>query len=258
MSIIPSLISVLASVGRVEELEMVEEEERLAPAELTNAIGIRFSRVSFAYEDDEPVLRDVSFEIRPGETVGLVGETGAGKTTAARLLLALTRPTEGSIELFDENGTAETVSASSRRLIAYVPQGNTLSSGTIRDNLEPAGKRASEDEIREALRCAEAYGFIEELPKKLDTVIGENGTGLSEGQAQRVAIARALLRKAPVLILDEASASLDMQTEQKIMENLRTATSRVTCLVITHRPSMLELCDRCFKVTGTDIIEVKE
>lgn len=257
-NILPRLIGVLAAAGRVMELEEMEAEQPKEELPLSGATGVCLQDVSFTYDKDMaeqlPVLKHVSLEIRPGESVALVGVTGSGKTTIARLLLNLIEPESGCVLFTDANGQQVQASPSTRGLIAYVPQGNTLSSGTLRENLL-AGGEASDEVIRSALMTAEA-GFALELG--LDAVIGERGIGLSEGQAQRLAIARALIRGAGFLILDEASASLDMETEQKIMMNLRRARQGITCLVITHRPSLLAICDRCYRVKEGCVTEVNK
>lgn len=241
------LIGVLASVDRVMELENLPAEAEAKPVSLKGPVGLRVEQVNFSYDRD-PVLLNASMEIRPGECVGLVGESGIGKTTLARLLLALISPERGKVFFYDENGHEETASVSTRALIAYVPQGNTLSSGTLRENLMMARKNATDEELWQALEIAQAAAFIRALPEGLDSRIGEKGIGISEGQAQRVAIARALLRPSPFLILDEATASLDVENEREIMENLKKSTLNRTCLIITHRPSLLNLCTCCYRV----------
>ena len=257
-NIVPRFVGMLAAAGRVMELEDLPAEERSEAPTLTGAVGARLRHASFAYADQkgehDEVLENVSLDVRPGEAVALIGRTGSGKTTIARLLLNLVEPTSGECCFYDASGRTAKASPATRSLIAYVPQGNTMTSGTIRENLT-LGENIADEALRQALSTAEAE-FALELG--LDAHIGERGVGLSEGQAQRLAIARALLRKAPFLILDEASASLDMETERRIMENLRAARSGVTCLVITHRPSLLAICDRCYRVREGAVEEIAD
>lgn len=257
-NIVPRFVSMLAAAGRVMELESLPAEADATLPELRGPVGVRLEGVSFGYDDPAgergEVLRGACLNVSPGEAVALLGRTGSGKTTIARLLLNLVDADEGRVSFYDGAGTTAPASPAARALIAYVPQGNTMTSGTIRENLT-LGEDIPEADMARALRTAEA-GFALDLG--LDTVIGERGVGLSEGQAQRLAIARALLRKAPFLILDEASASLDMETERRIMENLRAARTGVTCLVITHRPSLLAICDRCYHVEDGRVEEIAD
>ncbi len=248
--LLPQLIGVLASVGRVLEIEEIPPEERAGRQDLPKAVGLRFSGVDFAYQD-HPILRQVSFEARPGQMIGVMGESGAGKTTLIRLALVLTAPSSGQVEFLCD-GRAEAASADVRRFIAYVPQGNSLLSGTIAENLRYGKPDATEDEMWEALSHA-AADFVRKLPMGLDTPLGEKAVGISEGQAQRIAIARALLKQAPVLVLDEATSALDAGAEEKILSYL-TAPDRTyapLCLIITHRPQMVPYFDGLVKIEGT-------
>ena len=165
-----------------------------------------------------------------------------------RLLLALLRPITGEVCLTDQSGGEYEVSAATRDWVSYVPQGNTLFSGTIADNLRNGKPDATPEEMIQATSAACAWDFIEKLPQGLNTVIGEGGFGLSEGQAQRIAIARALLRKAPVLIMDESTSALDMETEVQVLNAIKNMEYCNTCLIVTHRPSALKICSRILKI----------
>lgn len=244
--LIPAFVSVFTAAERLMELEENPLEEQGEPIALRSPVGVRFRDVSFAYEDsDRPVLDHLSFDFRPGTCTAVLGETGTGKTTLVRLVLALLRPQSGSVELYDGNRTY-TLSPRLRCNLVYVPQGNTLLSGTIRDNLRLGRLDADDEVMYEALHqsCAD---FVRELPDGLDTVCGEAGSGLSEGQAQRIAIARALLRDRPVMLMDEATSALDPDTERQLLHNLLSENKR-TILFITHRPAVIDYCDQTLRI----------
>ena len=198
--------------------------------------------MSFAYADepDKMILSHFSFDFRPGTCTAVTGRTGAGKTTLLRMILAILAPVSGRVYIYNKVERME-ASPSTRCNIIYVPQGNTLLSGTIRDNLLLGNPDATEAEMSEALRMACA-DFIVDLPDGIDTVVTENGGGLSEGQAQRICIARALLRKSSLMILDEATSALDEGTERQLLKNLFENKTR-TVIFITHRPAVLKYCD---------------
>lgn len=172
-----------------------------------------------------------------------------------RLILSLINPTKGNL-FISENDLIKDMNRNFRNLISYVPQGNTLFSGTIRSNLLYGKPDATDDEIKEALTNACAIDFVNELEDGLDTMIGEKGVGISEGQAQRIAIARAFLRVRPILILDEATSSLDPETEVKVLKSVKSLSSNPTCIIITHRPSALNICNRIMKLEKGHIREV--
>lgn len=254
-NIIPSTIKSLASVERLMEIESMTLENRTPlrlPQHTQIKPTIRFNDVSFAYQSHTPILEHASFEITPGETIGLVGPSGGGKTTLIRLLLSLAHPQEGSLTLHTGNHTEE-ITPLHRELISYVPQGNTLFSGTILENLCYGNLEATPEEIKQAAQDACAWEFISKLEKELDTPLGEKGLGISEGQAQRLAIARAFLRQKPILILDEATSALDPETELKVLHTIKTLPHKPTCLIITHRPSALSICDRVFRLEDNEL-----
>ncbi len=241
--VIPQLFSLYVGARRIYEITEIEDEDYTEISDIPSAVGLKAHNVSFVYEDNnEGVLKDISIEIPAFKRVGIVGSSGAGKTTFIRLILSLLKPTEGKLEYIDQDGRAEVVCPSSRRFISYVPQGNSLMSGTIRLNLQKGNPDATDEQMWQALEMADAADFLRRLPDGLDTVLSERAGGISEGQAQRIAIARALLRNRPVLVLDEATSALDESTEARIFERL-TSQCQKTFFIITHRRSMLKYCD---------------
>lgn len=253
---IPTVVSILASAGRVIELENIPSEQREENQITSGKIGLEVQHLSFSYdEEEEPVFENANFTIQPGEFVALLGESGIGKTTMIRLIMSFIHNYEGQITFVSDSGEKQTANANIREFMAYVPQGNTLFSGSIRDNIIMGKLDATEEEIEEALKLAAAYDFVQELPKGVDTIIGERGHGISEGQAQRIAIARALIRKAPFLILDEATSALDAKTEVEVIEGIRSLTPRPTCFIITHRPSVLPHCNRQIQINNKRVSE---
>lgn len=244
---IPKVVSILASAGRVMELQNIPVEDKNDTNISAKQVGVEVNNMSFGYTD-ELVLEDVSLKINPGEFVAIIGESGIGKTTLIRVIMSFMSNIKGQITFFNEVGEKETANARTREFISYVPQGNTLFSGTIRDNIRMGNLNATEEEMIEALKLASGYDFVMELPQGIDTVIGERGHGLSEGQAQRIAIARAFVRKSPFMILDEATSALDEATELQVLKGLQQLTPKPTCLIITHRKSILQYCDRELKI----------
>lgn len=257
-SIVQQMVSTFVSAGRIMDISELEPEDYESPLTVSGSVGVRLRNVSFSYrEGEENVLQDLSMEIAPGDMVGIVGASGGGKTTIIRMILSLIQPSEGAVELFDSSGNSCPVAPAARKLISYVPQGNTLISGTIRKNLQMGKPDATEEEMWEALATAEAAAFVREFPLGLDTQILEKGGAVSEGQAQRIAIARAMIKPAAILILDEATASLDMDTEAAIIRNLKNRRAGMTGIVVTHRPSLLQLCERVYRMESGNIQEVR-
>ncbi len=241
--LLPVFVNSLASSERLMELEELSIEADAAPTPLHDSVGIRFEDVTFRYKPEDgrsgrTVLQHFTHDFRPGSFTAILGETGAGKTTLIRLMLSLVEPLEGSVSIYDDGGS-HPLSPSTRCNFSYIPQGNTLFSGTIRDNLLLGNPSATEEQIRDALQQAMA-DFVFDLPKGLDTFCGEQGGGLSEGQAQRIAIARALLRPCRILLLDEATSALDMQTERDLLRNLQFSFRDGTIIFVTHRLAVTE------------------
>jgi len=251
---VPKVVSILASAERVMEIQNITLEEKSQVHITAENIGVDISDLTFGYTD-ETVLERASVSIKPGEFVAIVGESGIGKTTLIHLIMSFMSNLKGNIEFQNELGEKEKANAGTREFISYVPQGNTLFSGTIRENIYMGRLDATEAEMIEAIKIAAGYEFICDLPKGLDTVIGERGHGISEGQAQRIAIARALIRRAPFLILDEATSSLDEKTELAVLKGIQNLRPRPTCLLITHRRSVLTYCDREICINNKKIIE---
>ena len=274
-SMIPGLISTMAAAERLMEIEAIPVEKMADEKELDdigslevaldtisskvssafNKPNIVFDNVSFAYKANNNILNNINLTIEAGETLAFVGPSGEGKTTMIRLILSLINPTEGNI-LLSEGNLVKDINRNYRELISYVPQGNTLFSGSIRDNLKYGNPNASDDEIKVALSNACALDFVNELENGLDTMIGEKGVGISEGQAQRIAIARSFLRERPILILDEATSALDPETEVNVLKAVRELPTKPTCIIITHRPSALNICNRIMKLEKGHLREV--
>ena len=251
---VPSFLSASVSARRIRDLYALEPEPVLPDDGLDSLASQGFTvaveDAGYAYVPHQPVLTHADFRAAPGETVALVGPSGGGKTTMIRLLLGLIRPAEGRASLQAADGRQVEVNAGLRRYFSYVPQGNTLLSGTIADNLRMVKPDASDAQLQAALEAACAWDFVSAMDGGLDASVGEHGHGLSEGQAQRIAIARALLRDAPVLLLDEATSALDVTTERTILRNLTARYPHKTCIVTTHRPTVISLCRRVYQVSS--------
>ena len=246
-SSVPSLIHAIASVDRIIEIEEIPRDKADEARHLAGVPGIKIENVTYAYpESDTEIFTDFSHNFLPGSRTAIVGPTGIGKSTLIRLLLALLTPKKGSITIYDNEEIP--ISASTRCNLVYVPQGNSLFSGTIRENLQMGDPQATDEKMWWALETS-AADFVKELPSGLDSPCFEAGVGLSEGQAQRVAVARALLRPGKVLLLDEFSSALDTQTEDILMERLTKALPDRTMIFITHRERIIEFCDSVLRLS---------
>lgn len=243
--LLPSIVSAKTAVERLIYLTGFKLEDIKEKIVLNGKITLKFENVTFAYTpESKPVLSDFSMIVKPGTMVAVMGETGVGKTTLLRLLLALIKPDSGKITISDGNEDV-TISERTRANFVYVPQGNSLFSGTIRDNLLMGDLSADDDELKRVFKIAVAE-FVFDLPEGLDTVLGENGSGLSEGQAQRIAIARSLLRPGKVLLFDEATSALDNDTEREFLKNLKSEISDRTVLFITHQREVASFCEHTY------------
>lgn len=264
VSIVPGMLNSAVSAHRIREIvELPRERHDPEAAEKIKklqkqGIIVRLHKVNFSYVEHHQVLTDSDFVARPGEIVALVGPSGEGKTTMLRMILGLIHPESGEAVLIGSDGQEVEMNADMRGLFSYVPQGNTMLSGTIADNMRLAREDATDEEIEEALRTACAWEFVEKLENGIYGKLGERGRGVSEGQAQRLAIARAILRNAPVLLLDEATSALDVETERMVLRNIIRRHPNRTCIVSTHRPSVLNMCQRVYRVMETRVTELDE
>ena len=267
---LPRFYAMTASAERLAEIEDFADdigEAPKTPAEIQTYYrdefaALRLSDVSFTYlpasdtvkQQDKSampaVLRHLDLTLKKGEYAAFTGHSGCGKSTVLKLLSGVYRPDAGECLLVSRSGAEIPAGSAWRRLFAYVPQGNQLMSGTIRGIVSFADPAAAQDEARlaRALRIACAADFVAELEQGADTVLGERGTGLSEGQMQRIAIARAVFADCPVMLLDEATSALDEATERQVLHNLREMTDK-TVLIVTHRPAALSICDRVIAFT---------
>ena len=258
-SLVPSAINLTTSAGRLMDIvEMPREdysnEEQVDVFYRRYAdvgVSLEMSNVSYTYRTGTQVFEDAAIQVHPKEIIALVGPSGEGKTTMLRLILSLMPIQGGSACLTaHKDGTTERVdiSPSTRRLFSYVPQGNTMFSGTIAENMRNVKPDATDEEIIEVLQEACAWEFVSKLPEGIHSEIKERGGGFSEGQAQRLSIARALLRKTPILLLDEATSALDVATERKVLKNIMKSDVPRTCVVTTHRPTVLSTCNRVYSI----------
>jgi ATP-binding cassette subfamily B protein len=251
------------AVGDAAEMTKILDEPRLvedapnAPDLVVTEGAIDFSHLAFRYHDaaeDDYVFRDLDLHVPAGQRVGLVGRSGSGKTTLTKLLLRLSDVQEGRI-LVDGQDISACTQQSLRRQVAYVPQEALLFHRSIRENIAYGRPDATEEEIREAARLANALEFIDKLPRGLDTMVGERGVKLSGGQRQRVAIARAILADAPILVLDEATSALDSESEAAVQGALENLMAGRTSLVVAHRLSTVASLDRIVVLENGDIVE---
>ena len=273
---LPKYFAMTASAERLMEIEEFENDSDVQPMDMEQTLGyyrdsfraMGLDNAEFSYypsgdsvrrlskEDMPTVLKNVSVEIGRGQYVAFTGHSGCGKSTVLKLLMCIYKLDGGRRYITDISGNTEELSAKFHRLFAYVPQGNQLMSGTIRDVICFADRSGLHDNerISNALKIACADEFVSELDDGVDTLLGERGTGLSEGQMQRIAIARAVYSKCPILLLDEATSALDEATERKVLENLRNMTDK-TVVIVTHRPAALDICDRILEFTENGVTE---
>lgn len=255
--IMPQYYSALASAERLMETE--EGENDLPPAKADRLLeisqsfsGIEVKNITFAYKD-EVILKNCNFTAQKGKITAITGESGSGKSTIFKVILGLYDPQEGEITV---NGDIP-LDTSLRGLFAYVPQGNMVLSGTIRENITLCHESVGEEDLIKAAKSADIYDLISSMPDGFDTVISERGGGLSEGQIQRIAIARALLTDAPVLLLDEATSALDEATETTVLKNIKEMNGK-TVLFVTHRNTSLKVCDKIIHVEDKDFKVIKD
>lgn len=258
VSLVPGAISIATSAGRImeitdlplEENKDSKQAEKIEKSANEHGLAIVCENLKYTYPDgDGPVVRQASFAVSPGETVAFIGPSGEGKTTLLRLILGLVEPDSGKIAVRTKDRFEIPVSESTRRFCAYVPQGSAIFSGTVADNLRIVCPEATDEELIEALKVADAWSFVSELPLGIDSEINEKGVNFSEGQVQRISIARAVLRDAPIVVMDEATSALDAATEEKVLTNMMKTYPNRARIITTHRPSMLQYCTRIYKIT---------
>ena len=262
IDLVPSAIGATTAAGRIMEViglprERFKDEDLIEIMEKNigiSGVSLELDNIDFTYLNTEkPVFKNATIEANPNEIIALVGPSGEGKSTMMRLVLGLTNPKKGRAIIRGINGLECGISASTRKLMAYVPQEKTMFSGTIAENMRLVKLDATDEEIINALKAACAYDFVESLPQGIYSQIGERGSGFSEGQNQRLSIARAILRDSPILLLDEATSALDVATERKVLRNIMALAENRTCIVTTHRPSVLNMCDRVYKIAKGDV-----
>ena len=264
IQIVPAAINAATCAGRLMAVSELEKEKFLDMDQVQKIlenekkeISIEMKDINVSYKEGKNVIQNGDFIANSGEITAIIGPSGEGKTTLIRVLLGLLYPEEGTAELKDTEDKKSRLSAGTREFFSYVPQGNTIFAGTIAENMRMVKKDATDEEIREALETACAYEFVKELPDEIETTVGEKGGGFSEGQAQRLAIARALLKNAPILILDEATSALDIETEERVLKNIMKKDRNRTCIVTTHRPSVLSVSDHIYEIREGKLKKLK-
>lgn len=260
-SILPKYFALLASCERIIELDGVPDEAETNDKNVdVNKVyeslkAIKFENISFSYDRDI-ILDNTSLTVNKGDFIAIMGISGIGKSTLLKLLLGVFRVNGGDIYLDTDMGKIE-VDKHTRKLFSYVPQGNFLLSGTIRDNLTFINPDVTEDEITQAIEISCSDSFLYDLPEGLDTVISERGIGLSEGQLQRLAIARSILSESPIMLLDEATSALDEATELRFLQNLKNMKNK-TCIIVSHKTAALEICNKHIQIIdGKIVMEAK-
>ena len=268
LGLLPNAISLTNAAKRVMNLLSLPKEDFSHETEVKafyeankgKGIGVSIRNLSYRYMTGTEVFDGASFDACPNEIVALIGPSGEGKTTMLRVLLSLVRGQNGKGYICKVGADTETgegcieLNASARMLFSYVPQGNTMFSGTIKENMLNVKEDATDEEMVDALKLACAWEFVSKLPNGLNSEIKERGGGFSEGQAQRLSIARALLRKSPILLLDEATSALDMETEKRLLMNINNDKTPRTIIVTTHRPAVMDICDRVYTIKDKEII----
>lgn len=246
---LPQYYQALASAERIMEIESLTDDPKpLKDSEISEIYKslkcIEFNDVSFSYDGKRSVLENLNMQLNNGEMIALVGGSGEGKSTLFRMLLGLYKPTSGSISAVGNSRIK--IDPKLRGLFAYVPQGNLILSGTIASNIRFCNTEATDSEVIKAAEIADLKDLLTELPDGINTVIGEHGIGLSQGQLQRISIARAILCNAPILLLDECTSALDQDTENRVLCNIKE--SKRTAILISHRPAALKICDKVYSI----------
>lgn len=266
VKMVPGAISALTSAGRIMEVSQLPKEKEGDPERISRiakqskmGLTVELEQVGFAYEMGEPVLIGCEMKLKPGDYAAIMGRSGSGKTTLLRIVLGMLQPDHGTASIVAADGCCEPLGAGTREWISYVPQGNTIFSGSIADNLRVVAPQATREQMVEALKVACAWEFVQKIPGGLNGLVGEKGVGLSEGQAQRVAIARAVIKGAPVILFDEATSALDRDMGCQILRKIKAHMPYCTCLIVTHRTSLLEVCNRIFYMRDGRLVEdIKE
>ncbi len=268
VSLVPSFIKAGISAGRVlevlelpaEKTELTEHEKQFIEKNKDKKLTLVCKDVTCAYNDEAVVYRKSSFTARSGKITALIGASGKGKTSTLRILLGLIKPADGSVVIKDEDGEEINLSSATRKLFSYVPQNNTVFSGTIAENLRLVKQDATDEELEKVLKDACAWEFVSKLSNTINTKITERGQCFSDGQNQRISIARALLADTPILLLDEATSALDLKTEEEVVANIFKNNHNKMIILTSHKPSVFNLSDSIYSVSenGIELLDRKK